>query len=55
MRLIDADELLKKLDDSIWYNEADFDEAWYLVERAPTVNVVPVTVIHDVEEKHGPV
>lgn len=41
-RLIDADELLKKLDDSIWYNVADFNEAWYAVDHAPTVDAVPV-------------
>lgn len=42
MRLIDADALLKKLDDSIWYNVADFNEAWYAVDHAPTVESVPV-------------
>lgn len=42
MRLIDADALLKKLDDSIWYNVADFNEAWYAVDHAPTVDAVPV-------------
>lgn len=42
MRLIDADALLKKLDDSIWYNVADFNEAWYAVDHAPTVEDVPV-------------
>lgn len=42
MRLIDADALLKKLDDSIWYNVADFNEAWYAVDHAPIVDEVPV-------------
>lgn len=43
MRPIDADALLKRLDDSIWYNVADFNEAWYAVDHAPTVvDAVPV-------------
>lgn len=47
MRLIDADALLKKLDDSIWYNVADFNEAWYAVDHAPTVDAVEVVRCRD--------
>lgn len=42
MRLIDADALLKKLDDGIWYNINDSNTAWYAVKQAPTVDAVPV-------------
>ena len=49
-RLIDADALLKKLDDSIWYNVADFNEAWYAVDHAPTVDAVQVRYGHWIED-----
>ena len=44
MRLIDADKLSTKMLDASWYDNADEDVAWELLQDAPTVDLVTAPV-----------